>query len=71
VIHKGKAGREEWPAFRPVVKRLGPKHNLEEMANELIAYCETQLAVEFAHRYGRYFRGVPWLNAARPPIPLY
>ena len=27
---------------------------------------KTQLAVEFAHRYGRYFHGVHWLNAAQP-----
>ncbi len=27
---------------------------------------KTQLAVEFAYRYGRYFRGVHWLNAAQP-----
>jgi tetratricopeptide (TPR) repeat protein len=29
---------------------------------------KTQLAVEFAYRYGRYFRGVHWLNAARPEM---
>ena len=27
---------------------------------------KTQLAVEFAYRYGRFFHGVHWLNAARP-----
>ncbi|MBI4759837.1 MAG: FxSxx-COOH system tetratricopeptide repeat protein [Chloroflexota bacterium] len=27
---------------------------------------KTQLAVEFAYRYGRYFRGVHWLNLADP-----
>ncbi|MBU0704058.1 MAG: hypothetical protein KKC18_09375, partial [Chloroflexi bacterium] len=27
---------------------------------------KTQLAVEFAHRYGRYFCGVHWLNGALP-----
>jgi RHS repeat-associated protein len=27
---------------------------------------KTQLAVEFAHRYGRFFHGVHWLNAAQP-----
>ena len=27
---------------------------------------KTQLAVEYAYRYGRYYRGVHWLNAARP-----
>ena len=27
---------------------------------------KTQLAVEFAHRYGRYFCSVHWLNAALP-----
>ncbi|MCP4666470.1 MAG: hypothetical protein GY849_08880, partial [Deltaproteobacteria bacterium] len=27
---------------------------------------KTQLAVEFAYRYGRYFAGVHWLNAAEP-----
>lgn len=27
---------------------------------------KTQLAVEFCYRYGRYFRGVHWLNAAQP-----
>jgi hypothetical protein len=27
---------------------------------------KTQLAVEFAYRYGRFFDGVHWLNAARP-----
>jgi tetratricopeptide (TPR) repeat protein len=27
---------------------------------------KTQLAVEFAHRYGRFFQGVHWLNAAQP-----
>jgi tetratricopeptide (TPR) repeat protein len=27
---------------------------------------KTQLAVEFAHRYGRYFSGVHWINAADP-----
>ncbi|MBN1814368.1 MAG: hypothetical protein JXA14_21185, partial [Anaerolineae bacterium] len=29
---------------------------------------KTQLAVEFAWRYGRYFRGVHWLNAAQPDL---
>lgn len=27
---------------------------------------KTQLAIEFAYRYGRYFRGVHWLNLADP-----
>jgi len=27
---------------------------------------KTQLAVEFAHRYGRFFHGVHWLNGAQP-----
>jgi tetratricopeptide (TPR) repeat protein len=27
---------------------------------------KTQLAVAFAHRYGRYFHGVHWINAAQP-----
>jgi len=27
---------------------------------------KTQLAVEFGYRYGRYFRGVHWINAAQP-----
>jgi tetratricopeptide (TPR) repeat protein len=27
---------------------------------------KTQLAVEFAHRYGRFFHGVHWINAAEP-----
>jgi tetratricopeptide (TPR) repeat protein len=27
---------------------------------------KTQLAVEFAYRYGRFFHGVHWLNAAQP-----
>jgi hypothetical protein len=27
---------------------------------------KTQLAVEFAHRYGRFFHGVHWLDAAQP-----
>jgi tetratricopeptide (TPR) repeat protein len=27
---------------------------------------KTQLAVEFAYRYGRFFQGVHWLNAAQP-----
>jgi tetratricopeptide (TPR) repeat protein/cellulose biosynthesis protein BcsQ len=27
---------------------------------------KTQLAVEFAHRYGRFFHGVHWINAAQP-----
>jgi tetratricopeptide (TPR) repeat protein len=27
---------------------------------------KTQLAVEFAYRYGRYFHGVHWINAAQP-----
>jgi tetratricopeptide (TPR) repeat protein len=27
---------------------------------------KTQLAVEFAYRYGRYFHGVHWLDAAQP-----
>ncbi|MDL1941800.1 tetratricopeptide repeat protein [Chloroflexi bacterium CFX2] len=27
---------------------------------------KTQLAIEFGHRYGRYFRGVHWLNLADP-----
>ena len=25
---------------------------------------KTQLAIEFAHRYGQFFHGVHWLNAA-------
>ncbi len=29
---------------------------------------KTQLAVEFAYRYGRYFHGVHWLNAAQPDL---
>jgi hypothetical protein len=29
---------------------------------------KTQLAVEFAYRYGRYFRGVHWLNLAEPAL---
>jgi tetratricopeptide (TPR) repeat protein len=29
---------------------------------------KTQLAVEFAHRYGRFFHGVHWLNCAQPDL---
>ncbi|MDQ3007068.1 MAG: TIR domain-containing protein [Chloroflexota bacterium] len=29
---------------------------------------KTQLAVEFAYRYGRYYRGVHWLNLADPSL---
>ena len=30
---------------------------------------KTQLAVEFAYRYGRFFRGIHWLNCAPPQTP--
>jgi len=29
---------------------------------------KTQLAVEFAHRYGRFFHGVHWINAQQPGL---
>jgi tetratricopeptide (TPR) repeat protein len=29
---------------------------------------KTQLAVEFAHRYGRFFHSVHWINAAQPAV---
>ncbi len=29
---------------------------------------KTQLAVEFAYRYGRYFHGVHWLDARDPGL---
>lgn len=32
------------------------------------AWAKAQLAVEFARRYGRYFWGVHWLNAAQPDL---
>ncbi len=30
---------------------------------------KTQLAIEFAYRYGRFFRGIHWLNCAPPQTP--
>ena len=31
------------PEFRPVVRRFGPGHGLDDMVDELITYCDTHL----------------------------
>ncbi|MBI5354440.1 MAG: tetratricopeptide repeat protein [Chloroflexi bacterium] len=46
------------------------KQNSSTVINQAIAGMgglgKTQLAVEFAYRYGKFFRGVHWLNLANP-----
>jgi len=49
----GRGGRETSVVINQVVAGMG-------------GVGKTQLAVEFAYRFGRYFRGVHWLNLADP-----
>jgi tetratricopeptide (TPR) repeat protein len=48
------------PGFRPDVIVFATACPVPPQAGK------TQLAVEFAYRYGRYFHGVHWFNAAQP-----
>jgi tetratricopeptide (TPR) repeat protein len=50
---KGRGGRETSVVINQAIAGMG-------------GVGKTQLAVEFAYRFGRYFRGVHWLNLADP-----
>ena len=39
---------EDRPTFRPVVRRFGRPYRLDDMADELITYCETCSSCGFA-----------------------
>jgi formylglycine-generating enzyme required for sulfatase activity len=66
------------PTFRPVVNRFGPSHGLDDMADELITYCENyllfpELLAELKrHNPRQYARFIePELSGAEsaPPTP--
>jgi hypothetical protein len=64
-------GREE--PLRTLARALLP-HQSTNHQSTLITQAvqgmggigKTQLAIAFAHRYGRFFHGVHWINAAQP-----
>ena len=45
---------------------LGPSPRSPTLVWGMVGMGMTQLAIEFAYRYGRYFWGVYWLNGANP-----
>jgi tetratricopeptide (TPR) repeat protein len=60
-------GREE--ALKGLARALlyqeGQRAVVTQAVQGMGGVGKTQLAVEFAHRYGRFFRGVHWVNAAK------
>ena len=45
-----------------------PATVVSQVAGGMGGAGKTQLAVEFAYRYGRFFRGVHWIEAAQPGL---
>ena len=65
-------GREE--SLRTLVRALLPHQSTRPKGVPISQFTitgmggvgKTQLAIAFAHRYGRFFHGVHWINAAQP-----
>ncbi|MBN1138213.1 MAG: hypothetical protein JXM73_16610, partial [Anaerolineae bacterium] len=59
--------------LRPVVDRFGPDHGLDDMVDEVVAYCETELlwddllAIMAEAKPRQYARFEPQLRASQPP----
>jgi tetratricopeptide (TPR) repeat protein/transcriptional regulator with XRE-family HTH domain len=51
---------------RALLHRQAAETSLVHSIQGIGGVGKTQLAVEFVYRYGRYFQGVHWLNAAQP-----
>jgi tetratricopeptide (TPR) repeat protein len=51
---------------RALLQEAGPATLVTQAVTGMGGVGKTQLAVEFAHRYGRFFHGVYWVNAREP-----
>jgi formylglycine-generating enzyme required for sulfatase activity len=66
------------PDFRPVVRRFGPGHGLDDMADELITYCENYLLIpellaalkqHNPRQYARFIEPQPAKDRPAPSAP--
>jgi formylglycine-generating enzyme required for sulfatase activity len=66
------------PTFRVVVRRFSPRHSLEEMADELITYCENflllpellaELKQQNPRQYARFIQSDQIPDRPSPPTP--
>jgi tetratricopeptide (TPR) repeat protein len=67
-LHRNALFTGRFDALKTLARALLHDHTQSLLVTGLGGVGKTQLAVEFAYRYGSYFRGVHWLNATQPDL---